>query len=95
MIQTRIELKVKVIGQCSRSNMRIEFFSLLSKKVRGHGHQGQRSCLKVIAQGHQGQRSCLKVIGQGHQEQCHYQEQGQRKMSLRSRSKIKFEDQGH
>ncbi len=73
-------LKVKVIDQRSRSNIKIVFFSLLcEKKVRGEGHQGQ------------GQRSSLKVIGQGHQDQCHYKEQGQRKRSLRSRSKIKLE----
>ena len=40
-------LKVKVIGQRSRSNIKIEFFSLLSEKVRGQG-PGQRSSLKVI-----------------------------------------------
>ena len=54
-------LKVKVIGQRSRSNIKIVFFSLLSEnEVKGQGHQGQ------------GQRSSLKVIGQGHQDQGRY-----------------------
>ena len=69
-------------GHRSRSNIKIEFFSLLSEK-------------KVRCQGHQGQRSSLKVIGQGDQDHCRYQEQGQRKRSIRSGSKVKFEGQGH
>ncbi len=42
LTHARMELKVKVICQRSRSNIKIVFFSPLSeKKVRGQGYQGQ------------------------------------------------------
>ncbi len=57
----RMGLKVKDIGQSSRSNIKMVFSSLLSEnEVKGQGCQGQ------------GQRSSLKVIGQVHQYQGHY-----------------------
>ena len=57
----RMDLKVKVIGQSSRSNIEIAFFCLASDghRCQGHQDQGQRSSsnVKFVGQGHQCQSS--------------------------------------
>ncbi len=82
-------------GQGHRSNIKIVFFSLLSEnEVRGQGHQGQRSSLKVIGQDHQDQDHYLKKRSEVKVVKVKVRVQGHKvKITIRNKGKGKF--QGH